>query len=817
MNEPLESQVETVVEPTITHVYDPNLEILKSTFPTVAEFKSESPTRYSFKEKTMNHCACEKHIVIFREDQSLSRVCNCSISSYKHTKNEYVYETDHPDRAFLTYQSDKNRPIRIPRGYKYIALKANTGTGKTYQLEVLLKAICLGQFNEHHIQEEIEEIKHHRTALGNNPGVLFIGSRRTQDRDIKRRFRHFGAELGYDANTISEAPVWIFQWHSLWMFDKIAPRVIVIDEVELNRNCWTDELNLKYQHKNQQMFEFLLQNADLVLVMDANLSRDTIDSLSKLDRGSRWFVMENTFQPNANAEVRAHVSLESITNRCAEDLLSGKVLAVSSSSRKKLAEFKETVLTILPVSHKVISRTFDSKSPGNAEAFSRGLDIELKKDFTFLLYTSCMGVGVEYSLKEQVDKRYHLANYNEISAALDIQMLGRIRNPEDKTIELFIEKPTSKTELCTSREGIMHQISERKRGQEYIQRYYSPYLDVTTRKITFKASRPWVEHALVSNMIEKNKSKNNKQEELFAMLQGIGYKITGEISDRPPAVEGKSGCISHDLNPPMECDNSDAKEIETDINKLAYNDQVERNLKVWTDGDGINPLYRKYLRYRVEFPKAPPSMAACVAVEDNREQLQNIACMFKLKGQNELQNYYYHLRKGDEFPKQFWQLSAIRRLCADLIGERDPHKVINLKPPQILEGHVLQENMPNIINTLRKLASLMDPRIRSKSLAALMETNNSSNETITTTLSLKPIIGILNQIMNKVFLCKYELSNKRYKGPDQKRYNRWAWKSMQINEIKQKCTEVALESRLCDDFNHPGHPFLPIPLDEDFE
>ena len=74
------------------------------------------------------------------------------------------------------------------------------------------------------------------------------------------------------------------------------PRILVIDEAELSRKVFNDDLNRIHQHKNQEMLEFLILCADVVIVADATLSQETIAVLSTIDPKGKWFNQENTFQ-----------------------------------------------------------------------------------------------------------------------------------------------------------------------------------------------------------------------------------------------------------------------------------------------------------------------------------------------------------------------------------------------------------------------------------------------------------------------------------------------------------------------------------------
>ena len=63
------------------------------------------------------------------------------------------------------------------------------------------------------------------------------------------------------------------------------------------------------------MLEFHVQDADLVIVMDATLSQDAIDVISRMDPNGRWFEQENKYQSNKGPSIHSHTTIDSITGR----------------------------------------------------------------------------------------------------------------------------------------------------------------------------------------------------------------------------------------------------------------------------------------------------------------------------------------------------------------------------------------------------------------------------------------------------------------------------------------------------------------------
>ena len=510
----------------ITWTNDPNLAIIQHALVTKGydsiSLQKQSMSRYTLKESLGMSCSCGQHTITVNNDL-LVQSCKCNVQVLGVTHNDMIFETSQGHH--LRYSREKARPIRVPDGFKFIGLKSDTGTGKNYQIDVLLRALLHGESNWLHTPADKIELETLRARLGHAP-VVFIGPRTLYDIEMVRKLKHHGARLYRDMDKYDESPVWVWQFHSLWKFNKEVPRILVIDESELNRKVFTDDLNRIHQQKNQEMLEFLILCADVVIVADATLSQETVDVLSTIDPKGKWFIQENTFQSNTGAIVRNHDTLKSITNRCVRDMSASKVVTIASGSLSKLDEFREEVFKHLPTCLTVRYKTFNSRTPGRENDFVKGLDEALGVEFTMLLYTGSMGVGVEYTL-EHVDKRYILVNYNLVGADGYLQLLGRTRTPKDRTVEMFIANASRKQSawLPTSYDDVKRQIDAEIHANKYVKQYFSPYMEPTTRKILYCSTKPWVEQSIIANTTQRNRSLNNMRGELFTLLQATGYII----------------------------------------------------------------------------------------------------------------------------------------------------------------------------------------------------------------------------------------------------------------------------------------------------
>jgi hypothetical protein len=781
-------------------------------------------TRYTLNQpmsKSLSKCRCkQQEIVVTKEDVLHNCKCVFQVLGPIPPEREVIYETK-SHQHHLRYSRKKARPIRIPAGYKFIALKSNTGTGKNHQLKVLLRALLHGDYNMYHTRDDESELEHISKRMGEDPGSLLLGARRTYDIEMTRKLSNLGAMMDKDMNEVEgDVPIWVLQWHSIWKYEKRYPKILVMDEANLLQQCYTDRLNLKFQQLNQEMQEDFVKEADIVIVMDATLTQDTIDVISKMDPKGKWFVQENMYKSNHGSNARNHISISSIINQCVKDIMMGLVVAIGSGGKKKLNKFREKVLELLPKNCEVKHRTIVSTTPGKERAFEEGLDKNLGRNFTMFLYNGTAGVGVEYTL-DHVDKRYLLVNYNQIPADGYLQALGRIRNPKNTTVEMFIEQKQRKKEksLPVTREEVLREIEKERKSNEYIKTYFKPHRDPTTKTRQWSPHKPWVLEALVSNKMQRNKSMNNMTGELFYLLQATGYTIIDNVEEQSPVIEEERGCegisLDSDEIPTLSIEQQNL--IELEVNAMSVNEQLELNLRYWERGPPTtreDSLRRKYVRFRIDFPECSATIEQFKVIEEIRPQLFRIACVEKLH-HNALNNYLIREKRSDRLEFILDTLTAFRIVFGTLLGIKDKEEVMQLGLPSKIEGHQIHENINEVLLELRKTGIGKKLGIQMKSHNKLKSFLNSDRFTEPKPDEVNGIIpgllGVINRFMKDCFLCEYvALENDRYKVKG-KKYRTWKL-SPHVLPNGDHITKVAYNSLMCTDTDYPGQPSVAIPV-----
>jgi hypothetical protein len=295
------------------------------------------------------------------------------------------------------------------------------------------------------------------------------------------------------------------------------------------------------------------------------------------------------------------------------------------------------------------------------------------------------------------------------------------------------------------------------------------------------------------------------------LLQATCY-IIEDVNDGTPKVHGDVGCegINMDTEEADMVTPQQQKEVESEINSLSYNQQLDLNLRYWS---AYTPnltererMTKKYLRYRVEFPKEEASMQTFTAIEDYRPILFNLACVHKLADQNALQNYLIREKHSSRLEDIYHQLTALKILFGALTGTKDRAMVAHMNPPVILHAKSIEEEMHTILHEIRHtdIVRRAGVRLRNNALKQAL----SKPSMYTTSKLVKPLMGLVNQVTKNLLGCTYKITERT-----QSKVHRvctWKLTTDFIDDVS--VIDIATRSLLCTDLNTPGHPFIPTPM-----
>ena len=303
--------------------------------------------------------------------------------------------------------------------------------------------------------------------------------------------------------------------------------------------------------------------------------------------------------------------------------------------------------------------------------------------------------------------------------------------------------------------------------------------------------------------------------ELFTLLEKTGYTIRENVSDeQTSSQEGEVGCegTSMDIEEEPEVSVEDQQRIQHEINVLTHNQQLDLNLRFWSmhrpSLSRTDRLRSDYVRYRVEFPHEAKSMETFHAVTASRNILLNVACLYKLPSQNDLQNYLLHEDRRGRLREKCLMLTAFKIIFGAITGVQR-EEAVSIVPPGELKGHILVENMPRIVQELRatNFVGLTKSRVRSQALKELLSPYPSRCSRPDFTKLIPAVIGLLNQATKSFLGFSYKTEN-RYRECG-KMFGSWTMTPNQLND--KSIINIAQDSLLCEDIQFPGHPPVPLP------
>ena len=161
------------------------------------------------------------------------------------------------------------------------------------------------------------------------------------------------------------------------------------------------------------------------------------------------------------------------------------------------------------------------------------------------------------------------------------------------------------------------------------------------------------------------------------------------------------------------------------------------------------------------------------------------------------------------------QLNGVARLLAACCGVTGAHQVAAMQSlPTVLDPGTLARNAASIVSVLKSLPKFKKQdggrgcRSRSELFLGCLKHEGRLGEALTGNL-VKPLMGYLNQVLDSMFGVKYKCSAKRQRGSSGEQVKPLLLDADHL--LGRSVIDIALESNLCSDFNHPGHPGVLVP------
>jgi hypothetical protein len=373
-----------------------------------------------------------------------------------------------------------------------LCVKANMGIGKTVQL--------------------VEYIK----KLDDKANIVIISFRRTFTSEILRRFPAFVSYFNTKGIIkLSEHPKVVVQVESLHRIVLDVPlTLMVLDESESNLSQFSSGLNAHVLFAFD-IFKHMLQSAQHVIAMDANLS-DRTTRVLKMLRGGEYFIHNNIYKNKSDHVCRIIRSSIAFEKKLLDDVKSGNKIALALNVKNMAIKYSEKIRLSYP-DKKVLLITGDTPQKEKDRIYS---DVNKTLiEYDIVIYTPTMTAGVSFE-QDHFDKLYGYFIAETCDGYTCDQMMGRIRNLRKKEYVIYLrnghEKPLPITvdDIRTSAESADEwPVVVTTEGYDDVDD--EPINDIDSDYISL-----WLETRLVKNMF-----RNNFTSSMTEIFRQKGYII----------------------------------------------------------------------------------------------------------------------------------------------------------------------------------------------------------------------------------------------------------------------------------------------------
>lgn len=407
------------------------------------------------------------------------------------SESEYVSGWDR-----IVYDSENIRDVTDQEyDNRTIAIKAMMKMGKTKMMQKLIK-----------------------DRIGELETVVMLSFRKTFSRTLLEKFPNF--TLYSDVRGQITDRKLIIQIESLW---RIVPAVfgkvdlLIMDESESLIEQLESGLS-KRAYSNMAVFIWLLEHSKKCIAMDAFLGNRTLSVLGKRT-GNKIFI-KNKYKNMKDYTYRFFSDTMVFHNALYQDILNGKKTVICTNVRNEA----ETLKNLLLKFHKdlkvgIYSAKSTSDERKHFEDVNKYWDL-----YDVLIYTPTITAGVSFE-KMHYDK---IAGYfydRSCNAQAAMQMMGRIRNLEDRIIDIYIDNESPVSKFPETKSDIIKMLTFEKNALVTFDFKYDENGLITIEDNIMSEIR-------IQNMIERNKSWNGYQEQMREFIEEAGSCVV-RIHDLP--------------------------------------------------------------------------------------------------------------------------------------------------------------------------------------------------------------------------------------------------------------------------------------------
>lgn len=333
---------------------------------------------------------------------------------------EYDYIPDPKYCEFITYESEYNNlHTKITKEMRIIVDWSEMGAGKTEDANKITKMKMdsyTGKFTS-----------------------VYTAPRRTFTDGIIERLKMGESGLLYrsymekgDINNFDHIVIQAESFHK----DNLKRVLVIGDEIRACLRQMDSPFHKQNFHANRQTLICYIQNAEIVLVMDANINETVIEFLHSVVPNEKIYVFRNTIKKKVGYEACFIDSEIQFNLSFSESIANGEKIALVSNSKCFCEKIEEMYLKDKGVEYVMYVGDSDQKQKSED---MRNLN-ETWKSPQVVMHTTTLTVGLQYNPIEEeflFDKLYVYA-CNTSGPVLDIiQMMGRIRKLKRKWVGIL--------------------------------------------------------------------------------------------------------------------------------------------------------------------------------------------------------------------------------------------------------------------------------------------------------------------------------------------------------------------------------------------
>jgi len=403
-----------------------------------------------------------------------------------------------PETNKNIYCSSKLQPFEL---VPTLAIRAQMKMGKTNNLV---------EYIDKHFQDGLKQ-----------HNIIFISFRQTFSETIKKKFKDF--KLYSELKGRITEPRLIIQVESLHRYNidqsSATPSLVILDECESILEQFDGGLVRNFE-KTFAVFQWLLRFTEHLVIMDANLSDRSYNSIQKI-RDKPIFYHCNTMKNGTQDNYYITSAKDQLLGQIYKCLDNKEKIVIPVSS----LVFGESVNNLLRAKYPDLKIQFYSSKTSETEKKIQFADVNTYWDsLDVLIYTPTVSAGVSFE-KHNFDSI--CAYFTDMSCSVEtcLQMLGRVRNLHKKAYYICIESSTNY--LPTTVEEIKNNLYNQReflfRNENKKQNLPIPHEYLENGKIRFYENdyfTIWLENKRMRNL-----SKNMFLERFITYITHNGSQI----------------------------------------------------------------------------------------------------------------------------------------------------------------------------------------------------------------------------------------------------------------------------------------------------